>query len=201
MEYTEEELIEVVQRWEHTGLLSNLPLYEKQELAPLFDNATRVFLSKNLDEITNDLVETVLYPICRRLYRRVGLDFNIENMVDSLIKKVKEDKEILLKNNIDSRVNSVVVFSVNFADIYEDETTNKKQFDDDEYLDRVNKLLNTMKEILINKEMVSFVDRTQDNWEVITSDGKKSDKQIRHWNQKIAREVFETILKDTNKGI
>jgi hypothetical protein len=122
-------------------------------------------------------------------------------MVDSLIKKVKEDKEILLKNNIDSRVNPVVVFSVNFADIYEDETTNKKQFDDDEYLDRVNKLLNTMKEILINKEMVSFVDRTQDNWEVITSDGKKSDKQIRHWNQKIAREVFETILKDTNKGI
>jgi hypothetical protein len=131
MEYTEEELIEVVQRWEHTGLLSNLPLYEKQELAPLFDNATRVFLSKNLDEITNDLVETVLYPICRRLYRRVGLDFNIENMVDSLIKKVKEDKEILLKNNIDSRVNPVVVFSVNFADIYEDETTNKKQFDDE----------------------------------------------------------------------
>ena len=201
MEYTEEELLDVVQRWEHTGLLINLPLYEKQELAPIFDNATRVFLSKNLDEQTTDLVESVLYPICRRLYRRVGLDFDIENMVTVLIKKVNENKEILLKNDADSRVNPIVVFSVNFADIYEDETTNKKQFDDEEYNERVDKILNTIREVLVNKEMVSFVDRTQDDWKIITSEGKKSEKQIRHWNQKIAKEIFDTILKDTNKGI
>ena len=46
MEYTEEEILEVVQRWEHTGLLYGLPLYEKQELAPLYDNVARIIVSK-----------------------------------------------------------------------------------------------------------------------------------------------------------
>jgi hypothetical protein len=46
MEYSEEDLLDVVQRWDNTGLLVHLPIYEKQELAPIFDNAARIFLSK-----------------------------------------------------------------------------------------------------------------------------------------------------------
>ena len=201
MEYSEEDLLDVVQRWDNTGLLVHLPIYEKQELAPIFDNAARIFLSKNLGEQTNDLVESVIFPICRRLYRRVGSEFDIENMVNVLIKKVNENKETLLRNNTDDKVNPIVLFSVNFADIYEDEIINKKQFNDDEYNERVDKILNTIKQVLINKEMVSFVDRTQEDWKIITSDGKKSEKETRQWNQKIAKEVFDTVLKDTNRGI
>jgi len=117
MEYSEEDLLDVVQRWDNTGLLVHLPIYEKQELAPIFDNAARIFLSKNLGEQTNDLVESVIFPICRRLYRRVGSEFDIENMVNVLIKKVNENKETLLRNNTDDKVNPIVLFSVNFSDI------------------------------------------------------------------------------------
>ena len=47
MEYTEEDdILEIVQRWDNTGLLYGLPMYEKQELAPIFENVTRVALSK-----------------------------------------------------------------------------------------------------------------------------------------------------------
>jgi hypothetical protein len=45
MEYTEDEILDVVTRWENTGLLYGLPLHEKQELAPIFDNISRMALS------------------------------------------------------------------------------------------------------------------------------------------------------------
>jgi len=201
MEYTDIELSEVVERWEHTGLLTNLPIYEKQELAPIFDNAARIFLSKNLGEQTNDIIESVIFPICRRLYRRVGSEFDIENMVNLLVKRVTENKETLLKNSTEDKVNPIVAFSVTFADIYEDEIINKKQFNSEEYVERIDKLLDVMRQILLNEEMVSFVDRTQSDWKIINSDAKKSEKETRRWNQKIAKEIFDTVLKDTNRGI
>ena len=90
MEFTEDEISDCVSRWSATGLLYNLPLHEKQELAPIFDNVSRLALSlteKNKISIqTLEKLEDTMFPICRRLYRRVGFDFDIERMVDSLIK-------------------------------------------------------------------------------------------------------------------
>ena len=90
MEYTEDEILDVVTRWENTGLLYGLPLHEKQELAPIFDNISRMALSltdKNKISIqTLEKLEDTMFPICRRLYRRVGFDFDVEKMMESLIK-------------------------------------------------------------------------------------------------------------------
>lgn len=205
MEYTEEEILEVVQRWENTGLLYGLPLYEKQELAPIYDNVARVSLSKFEDgEISrklSDLMDSVLFPVCRRLYRRVGTDFNIEKMVSTLTSKVIENQEALSQPIIDKAMNPIVEFCVEFADTYEDEKINKKQFNDEEYAYRVDRILDTVRQILLNKEMVSFVDRTNSEWKVMLSDSKKSSKSTRYWNQKIAQEVLSSTLRDTNKGI
>lgn len=205
MEYTEEEILEVVQRWENTGLLYGLPLYEKQELAPIYDNVARISLSKfengEVSRKLSDLMDSVMYPICRRLYRRVGTDFNIEKMVTNLINKVVEHKDTLEQPVIDKTVNPIVEFCVEFADTYEDEIINKKQFNNEEYVERIDKILDTVRQILLNKEMVSFVDRTNNDWKLMLSDSKKSPKQTRYWNQKIAQEVLSSTLRDTNKGI
>lgn len=205
MEYTDEEILEVVQRWENTGLLYGLPLYEKQELAPIYDNVARLALSK-LDngEVTrkiSDLLDSTMFPICRRLYRRVGCDFNIEKMVNSLVKKVIENEEVLEKPIVDKATNPIVEFCVEFADTYEDEIISKKQFNNEDYTERVDKILDSLRHILLNKEMVSFVDRTNSDWKIMLSDSKKSPKQTRYWNQKIAQEVLSSTLRDTNKGI
>jgi hypothetical protein len=205
MEYTDEEILEVVQRWENTGLLYGLPLYEKQELAPIYDNVARLALSKlDSGEITrkvSDLMDSTMFPICRRLYRRVGCDFNIEKMVNTLVKKVVENEEMLEKPIVDKATNPIVEFCVEFADTYEDEIISKKQFNNEDYAERVDKILDSLRHILLNKEMVSFVDRTNSDWKIMLSDSKKSPKQTRYWNQKIAQEVLSSTLRDTNKGI
>lgn len=205
MEYTEEDLLDVVRRWETTGLLYGLPLYEKQELAPIYDNVARVTLFKtdsgDISRKISDLMDSVMFPVCRRLYRRVGSDFNIEKMVTTLVKKVNENQELLSQPVVEKTVNPIVEFCVEFADTYEDEIINKKQFNDEDYIERVDKILDSIRNILLNKEMVSFVDRTNSDWKVMLSDSKKSPKQTRYWNQKIAQEVLSSTLRDTNKGI
>ena len=209
MEYTEEDdILEIVQRWDNTGLLYGLPMYEKQELAPIFENVTRVALSKysnkEVPRNISDLMDSVMFPICRRLYRRVGSDFDIEKMINDLIKKVTENQDMLTQNDKtikDKFVNPIVSFCIGFADIYEDEIINKKQFNSEEYAERVDKILDSLRTILLNNEMVSFIDRTNSDWKIILSDSKKSGKQTRYWNQKIAQEVLLSTLQDTNKGI
>jgi hypothetical protein len=203
MEYTEDEILDVVTRWENTGLLYGLPLHEKQELAPIFDNISRMALSltdKNKIPIqTLEKLEDTMFPICRRLYRRVGFDFDIERMMDSLIKEI-EDKSFP-GDFRDDKKNPIVNFCINFADTYEDEIISKKQFSDKEYIERVDKALGILRQILLNKEMVSFVDRTDSDWKVMLSDAKKSPKQTRYWNQNVSKEFLTAILGDTNKGV
>lgn len=201
MEYTEEEILDVVQRWDHTGLLYGLPLYEKQELAPIFDNASRIALSTNLPFEVSDKLEDVMFPICRRLYRRVGSEFDIEKMINTLIKEVTEKKDFLISEPKDKSSNPIVEFCVHFADNYEDEVISKKQFSDEEYEERVEKILGVMRDILLNKDMVSFMDRTNSDWKIMLSDSKKSPKQTRYWNQKVVQETLASIIRDTNKGI
>ena len=203
MEYTEDEILDIVTRWENTGLLYGLPLHEKQELAPIFDNVSRMALSlTDKDKIsikTLEKLEDTMFPICRRLYRRVGFDFDIEKMMDSLIKEI-ETKDFSGEVS-DDKKNPIVNFCINFADTYEDEVISKKQFSDKEYTERVDKALGILRQILLNKEMVSFVDRTNSDWKVMLSDAKKSPKQTRYWNQNVSKEFLTAILSDTNKGI
>ena len=203
MEYTEDEILDVVTRWENTGLLYGLPLHEKQELAPIFDNISRMALSltdKNKISIqTLEKLEDTMFPICRRLYRRVGFDFDIERMMDSLIKEI-EDKSFP-GDFRDDKKNPIVNFCINFADTYEDEIISKKQFSDKEYTERIDKALGILRQILLNKEMVSFVDRTNPDWKIMLSDAKKSPKVTRYWNQNVTKEFLTAILSDTNKGI
>ena len=208
MEYTEDEISDCVSRWSSTGLLYGLPLHEKQELAPIFDNISRIALSltekKKLSSKTLDKLEDTMFPICRRLYRRVGFDFDVEKMMESLIKEL-EVKELEVKEftdtNIKGEKNPIVQFCIQFSDLYEDENIVKNQFDDEEYEERVDKILETLKTILLNKDMVSFVDKTNPEWKVMLSDAKKSPKQTRYWNQNVTKEFLSAILNDTNKGL
>ena len=209
MEYTEEDdILEIVQRWDNTGLLYGLPMYEKQELAPIFENVTRVALSKysnkEVPRNISDLMDSVMFPICRRLYRRVGSDFDIEKMINDLIKKVTENQDMLTQNDKtikDKFVNPIVSFCIEFADQYSDELINRKQFNETDYKERIVKMLKTIENVLLNPMMTSFIDRSSDNWVVIDSESISSNKGIRIHNQKVALEVFSNIIKDTNKGV
>ncbi|MHA2403123.1 MAG: hypothetical protein ACXADH_09065 [Candidatus Kariarchaeaceae archaeon] len=196
-------VLEVIQRWEATGFLYGLPLWEKEELSLLYDDAAKLILSKKAIGIPRDTFEAmneVVFPVVRRLYRRVGVNFDIENMMSVLLGEVEEGKvEIMGKTTKES--NPIVEFSVNFADNYEDQKTSEKRFSDEEYIERVDKILTYTKDILLSKKMVSFVDRTDSDWKIIYSDEKKSSQAIRLWNQKVGMELIRTTLMDTNRGI
>jgi hypothetical protein len=48
--------------------------------------------------------------------------------------------------------------------------------------------------------MVSYVDRDEDDWKIIYSDGKKTKSQTRFWNQKIGVQLISSALSDFNKN-
>jgi hypothetical protein len=202
-----EEILEVLQRWDSTGLLTGLPPWEKEELALLYDNVTRVMLSKadTLEEYVYETLGDVTLPTTRRLYRRVGINFEINNMVDELTRRVQENYEAInvppQKNEDGNITNPIVEFCVEFADTYEDESIKKKIFSKEQYTDRVEKLLDTVRTVLLSNEMVSFVDRSDSDWKIMYSDTKKSPNQVRMWNQKRAIETLHGILNETNQGV
>jgi len=202
-----EEILDVLQRWESTGLLTGLPPWEKEELALLYDNVTRVMLSK-ADSLSDNVYETlcdVTLPSTRRLYRRVGLNFDINGMMDELADKVNEYYDQITqpatKDDDGNLTNPVVDFCVEFADTYFDTQTNKSTFNNEQYEERVNKVLDMMKVVLLSKEMISFVDRSDNDWEIKFSETKKSPNQVRMWNQKRAVETLHGILNETNQGV
>ena len=202
-----EEILEVLQRWESTGLLTGLPPWEKEELALLYDNVTRVMLSKG-DQVDENIYETlgdVTLPTTRRLYRRVGINFEINTMVDELTKRVEDNYDAINvppnKDEAGNLVNPIVEFCVEFADTYEDDDIKKKVFSREQYTERVEKLLETVQTVLLSKEMVSFVDRSESDWKILYSDTKKSPTQVRMWNQKRAIETLHGILNETNQGV
>jgi hypothetical protein len=202
-----EEILEVLQRWDSTGLLTGLPPWEKEELALLYDNVTRVMLSK-AGTISDDIYETlgdVTLPTTRRLYRRVGINFDINNMVDELtMSVVKNYVNIVTPPNKDADgniSNPIVEFCVEFADTYEDDDIRRKIFTKEQYEERVDKILDMLKTVLLSDEMVSFVDRTDGKCKILYSDTKKSPNQVRVWNQKRAVETLHGVLNETNQGI
>jgi hypothetical protein len=202
-----EEILDVLQRWDSTGLLTGLPPWEKEELALLYDNVTRVMLSKadSLDEDVYETLGDVTLPTTRRLYRRVGLNFEINTMMDTLAKRVQENYEAINlppgKDEDGIPSNPIVEFCVEFADTYEDEDIRKKIFGKEQYDERVEKLLEMVKTVLLSDEMVSFVDRSDNDWKIQYSDTKKSPTQVRMWNQKRAVETLHGILNETNQGV
>jgi hypothetical protein len=202
-----EEILEVLQRWESTGLLTGLPPWEKEELALLYDNVTRVMLSKAdvLDEHVYETLGDVTLPTTRRLYRRVGINFNINNMVNDLVGRVEKHYDEInqppSKDDKGNITNPIVEFCVEFADTYEDEDTRRKTFSKEQYEERVDNILKTMRTVLLSDQMVSFVDRTDSKWKIMYSDTKKSSNQVRMWNQKRAIETLHGILNETNQGI
>jgi hypothetical protein len=202
-----EEILDVLQRWEGTGLLTGLPPWEKEELALLYDNVTRVMLSKadSLEEHVYETLGDVTLPTTRRLYRRVGINFEINKMVDDLTRRVQENYEAINvppnKDEQGNLTNPIVEFCVEFADLYSDESIKKKIFSKEQYSERVDKLLDTVKTVLLSDDMVSFVDRSDNDWKIMYSDTKKSPNQVRMWNQKRAIETLHGILNETNQGV
>jgi len=180
-----EEILDVLGRWENTGLLTGLPPWEKEELALLYDNVTRVMLSKagTIDEDVYETLSDVTLPSTRRLYRRVGINFDINIMVDDLLDKVIKNHDKIISTPIKDEhgniSNPIVDFCIEFADTYEDDDIKRKTFTKEQYVERVDKVLEMLRTVLLSDEMVSFVDRSDGDWKIMYSDTKKSPLQTR----------------------
>jgi len=202
-----EEILDVLGRWENTGLLTGLPPWEKEELALLYDNVTRVMLSKagTIDEDVYETLSDVTLPSTRRLYRRVGINFDINIMVDDLLDKVIKNHDKIISTPIKDEhgniSNPIVDFCIEFADTYEDDDIKRKTFTKEQYVERVDKVPEMLRTVLLSDEMVSFVDRSDGDWKIMYSDTKKSPLQTRMWNQKRAVETLHGVLNETNQGV
>jgi len=204
------DILNVIERWEATGLLYGLPNWEKEELSQIYDNATRLILHENatktIPKKVYENLNDVIFPILRRLYRRVGLNFDIENLMIKLLEEVHNNSKLsILSSELTSNEkimdNKVTQFCITFADKYEDSETIKNQFNDEEYKERVDKLINTIRMVLLNEDRVSNIDRIEKDWKIVLSDKKTTKMNTRYWNQKISKELLTSVLLDTNKGI
>lgn len=197
-----DDVLNVVQRWESLGLLEGLPLQERVELAQIYDNATRLMLSelslKRIPKKISEILDETYIPICRRLYRRVGPNFDLENMMGELLESVSKSN---FEESDEPNKNPIVEFCINFADNYEDNETSKNLLSEEEYKDKINLLLVKLKEILLNDKMISYVDKTDDEYLLNISKQEKTKQQTRFWNQSVAKNLFNSFLSEINKGL
>lgn len=202
---------ESIERWGTIGLLDGLPIWEKNELALILDNATKIVIDqvkrKALKEEFLDIYDSLYIPICRRLYRRVGPRFDIIKMMDKLIEDTLNSFEYLsesIKNKKSEELNSkdpLVEFCVNFSDSYEDEETLKSFLSEEDYEKKVNLILNKMKYVLLNNRNVLSFKNTGADWDIKLSEEKRSISHVRFWNQKMSNTFLLQALSDINKGI
>jgi hypothetical protein len=201
-----EDILNVVQRWEALGLLDGLPIQERVELAQIYDNATRLLLAdltlKRVPRKVSDVMDELFIPICRRLYKRVGPNFDLELMMSKLLDVVTEQVDEIFKSNIDEpEKNPVIDFCVDFADSYEDGLTNKNVLTKEQYEDRINDLLSKLKDIMLNDNIVSYVNKKDNELELNISKVKKTTQQTRFWNQSVAKQLFNSVIDEINKGL
>lgn len=196
--------MEVISRWEPTGLIDGLPIWEKEELATLYDNTIRIILSNKviskLPKNINLLLEECSMPVIRRLYRRVGPNFNLDNLLSKLLDDiVKNETSLMMEATIES--NPIVSFCIEFADNYSDELSTAKELTKEEYTEQVDKVLKYVRDVLLNDSMVANVDKSNDEWEIKLSDKTKSTQTTRFWNQKMAKDLLIFSLSEINKGL
>lgn len=199
----EEDLFNVIQRWESLGLLDGLPILEKSELAQIYDNATRLLLSnlaiRKIPKKVSDLLDEIFIPICRRLYKRVGPNFDLDNMMSELLESVNTNINSILEPKSENQLkDSIVEFCVDFSDNYTDDVTTSSMLSDDEYEESVNVLLETLKTILLNDRMVSRLE-SDGEYELKFVNNVKPKSVTRFWNQSITKQVMEIGLSNINK--
>lgn len=203
---------ESIERWGTIGLLDGLPIWEKNELALILDNATKIVIDqvkrKALKEEFLDIYDSVYIPICRRLYRRVGPRFDIIKMMDKLMEDTMHNFD-LLKVEIEKhktgdllkQKDPIVEFCVNFSDSYEDEETLKSFLSEEDYEKKVNLILDKMRSVLLNNRNVLSFKNTGTDWDIKLSEEKRSVSHVRFWNQKMSNSFLLQSLSDVNKGI
>jgi hypothetical protein len=194
--------MDVIYRWEPTGLLEGLPVWEKEELATLYDNTVRIILSNTvinkLPRNISDLLDECSMPIIRRLYRRVGPNFDLDNLLSKLLEEIsKNETNLMVEPSIE--LNPIVDFCISFADDYSDEKSVKNVLSDEEYTEKVDKILNYLRKVLLSDKMVKNVDKSDNEWVLNFSDKTKSIQSVRFWNQKTAKDLFIYSLSDVNK--
>ena len=203
-ERLDDDILNVVERWQSLGFLEGLPILEKTELALIYDNATRLLLSqRTLSKIpkkTQDSMDATIFPICRRLYKRVGPNFDIETMLSTLLESIKDRIHELSLPETEEK-NPVVEFCVEFADNYEDEVTNKNRLTDEEYEQRISVLLDKLKEILLSDNVISYVNKENDKYNLNKAKTNKPKQQTRFWNQSVAKNLLASALSEINKGL
>ncbi len=123
--------------------------------------------------------------------------------------KVGEVMEVgTVYNNIDVLTeetngveNPIIQFCVNFADNYTDTLTTQNTLSKEEYTDKIKFLISKLETILLNDNMVSYVNKEDGDYNLKLSDNKKSYEQTRFWNQGVAKQLLESFLSNLNKGL
>jgi histone H3/H4 len=198
------EILNVIERWESLGLLEGIPVIEKADLAQIYDNATKLLLSnltlRKIPKKVSDLMDEIFIPVCRRIYKRVGPSFMLDNMMSELLEEVNNNIDVLTEetNGVE---NPIIQFCVNFADNYTDTLTTQNTLSKEEYTDKIKFLISKLETILLNDNMVSYVNKEDGDYNLKLSDNKKSYEQTRFWNQGVAKQLLESFLSNLNKGL
>ena len=156
-------------------------------------------LSKVPKNIT-DTMDDVFIPICRRLYKRVGPNFDLDEMLATLLESVNQNIDEIRKPTTKEN-NPSLDFCIDFADTYEDRSTNKNTLTNEEYSNKIENMLSYLRQILLNDSMVSYVGKEDDVHRLNLVESKRTKEQTRFWNQSIAKNFLNSYLSEVNKGL
>jgi endonuclease IV len=132
--------------------------------------------------------------------KELGPNFDLDEMLATLLESVNQNIDEIRKP-ITKENNPLLDFCIDFADTYEDRSTNKNTLTNEEYSNKIENMLSYLRQILLNDSMVSYVGKEEDEHRLNLVESKRTKEQTRFWNQSIAKNFLNSYLSEINKGL
>jgi hypothetical protein len=72
---------------------------------------------------------------------------------------------------------------------------------DEEYEQKIDYLTQKIKEILLNENTVSYINKEKEEYNLNIAKTNKPKQQKRFWNQSVAKNLLASALSEINKGL
>ncbi len=78
------EMERLVNKWQSTGLLEGLSIWQKIKLAQLLDDGAMILVERSKTNSRNELLAGLVLPAIGRKFRGISTDFSVEELITEI---------------------------------------------------------------------------------------------------------------------
>lgn len=78
------ELEKLVNKWQGTGLLEELSVWDQIKLAQLLDKGAKILIERSKTDLHNELLAGLVLPAISRKFRNWTADFSVEELINQM---------------------------------------------------------------------------------------------------------------------